>query len=92
MATVRAQADALQATLRERGVDATLFIAMRYWRPFAEEAVAQMTAQNVTRLVSARARPSLPKSRAGPWPLPQALTQALPQALPADPSRPGVRR
>jgi ferrochelatase len=48
---VRRQAEALQRTLVARGVDASLFIAMRYWRPYAEEAVAQMKAQNVTRLV-----------------------------------------
>ncbi|EOD09972.1 putative ferrochelatase [Emiliania huxleyi CCMP1516] len=51
VATVRRQAEALQRTLVARGVDASLFIAMRYWRPYAEEAVAQMKAQNVTRLV-----------------------------------------
>jgi ferrochelatase len=51
VATIRKQADALKTTLRDRGIDASLFIAMRYWRPFADEAVAEMSKQNVTRLV-----------------------------------------
>jgi len=36
------QACALQRTLRQRGVDAHCFVAMRYWRPFTAEAVAQV--------------------------------------------------
>lgn len=51
VATIRKQADALKTTLGERGIDASLFVAMRYWRPFAAEAVEEMTKQNVTRLV-----------------------------------------
>mmetsp|Transcript_11380 Transcript_11380/g.19105 ORF Transcript_11380/g.19105 Transcript_11380/m.19105 type:complete len:477 (+) Transcript_11380:28-1458(+) len=51
LATIKAQASALQDDLRERGVNAKLFIAMRYWHPFASEAVAQMKAENITKLV-----------------------------------------
>lgn len=51
VATIRKQADKLEVALRERGIDASLFVAMRYWRPLAEDAVAEMTQQNVTRLV-----------------------------------------
>ena len=36
------QACALQRSLRQRGVDAHCFVAMRYWRPFTAEAVAQV--------------------------------------------------
>jgi ferrochelatase len=36
------QACALQRRLRQRGVDAHCFVAMRYWRPFTADAVAQV--------------------------------------------------
>jgi ferrochelatase len=38
------QARALQAALRAEGVDAHCFVAMRYWHPFTQEAVAQIEA------------------------------------------------
>jgi protoporphyrin/coproporphyrin ferrochelatase len=36
------QACALQRRLRQRGIDAHCFVAMRYWRPFTAEAIAQV--------------------------------------------------
>jgi protoporphyrin/coproporphyrin ferrochelatase len=36
------QADALQSRLRADGLDAHCFVAMRYWHPFAAEAVEQL--------------------------------------------------
>ena len=40
------QAWALEAVLKQRGVDAKVFIAMRYWHPFAVEAARQIKAWN----------------------------------------------
>jgi ferrochelatase len=40
----RAQAAALEAALKAEGQDVRCFIAMRYWRPFAEETAAQVAA------------------------------------------------
>src|SRR5215470_4913786 len=38
------QAQALEHTLNESGVDARCFVAMRYWHPFTAEAVARLRA------------------------------------------------
>jgi ferrochelatase len=38
------QARALEAELRAQGLDARCFVAMRYWHPFTEEAIAQLRA------------------------------------------------
>jgi len=40
------QADALQQRLRNDGIDAHCFVAMRYWHPFTNEAVEQLRAAN----------------------------------------------
>jgi ferrochelatase len=40
----QAQATALQFLLREMGVDAHCFVAMRYWHPFTSEAIEQLRA------------------------------------------------
>jgi ferrochelatase len=40
----RRQADALDAELSRRGVDARSFIAMRYWKPFASDVVGDVQA------------------------------------------------
>jgi len=39
-----AQAQALETELRRQGVDARVFIAMRYWKPFARETARQVAA------------------------------------------------
>ena len=51
LATIQAQARALQAQLADRGVDARPFIAMRYWKPFTEDAVEAMKAEGIQKLV-----------------------------------------
>jgi protoheme ferro-lyase len=38
------QAQDLQSSLRLHGVDATSYVAMRYWHPFTESAVADIKA------------------------------------------------
>ncbi|MBZ5646609.1 MAG: ferrochelatase [Acidobacteriia bacterium] len=45
------QAQALESSLRQAGVDARCFVAMRYWHPFTAEAVAQVKAAGCDELV-----------------------------------------
>jgi protoporphyrin/coproporphyrin ferrochelatase len=45
------QARALEAALREEGVDAHCFVAMRYWHPFTSEAIAQLRAADCAEVV-----------------------------------------
>jgi ferrochelatase len=45
------QAKALEAALRRQGQDATVYIGMRYWYPFTEEAVAQIKRDGIEKLV-----------------------------------------
>lgn len=45
------QARALESSLRRLGLDATVYVAMRYWNPFTEEAVENIKRDGVTRLV-----------------------------------------
>ena len=45
------QARELQSLLRQRDVDATTYVAMRYWHPFTESAVADMKADGIDQVV-----------------------------------------
>jgi ferrochelatase len=45
------QARALQHRLREGGMDAHCFVAMRYWQPFTAEAIAQLRAAQCHEIV-----------------------------------------
>lgn len=45
------QAAALQSALRHKGQNADVYVAMRYWYPFTEEALEKIKQDNVTRLV-----------------------------------------
>ena len=45
------QARELQSLLRQRYVDATTYVAMRYWHPFTESAVADMKADGIEQVV-----------------------------------------
>jgi protoporphyrin/coproporphyrin ferrochelatase len=45
------QGNALQTVLRDKGMDATVYIGMRYWNPFTEEAIAQVKRDGVQDLV-----------------------------------------
>ena len=53
------QARALEATLRDSGLDAHCFVAMRYWHPFTEEAVAQLRTAECDEVVLASALPAV---------------------------------
>ena len=45
------QAQALEASLRQRGQDAQVYIGMRYWYPFTEEAIARIKRDKIEKLV-----------------------------------------
>ncbi len=45
------QARELQSQLRSIGIDATTYVAMRYWHPFTESAVADIKADGVNQVV-----------------------------------------
>jgi len=45
------QARELQSTLRSRGIEATSYVAMRYWHPFTESAVADIKADGIDEVV-----------------------------------------
>lgn len=45
------QAHALKARLQQQGHDAAVYVGMRYWHPFTEEAVAQIKRDGVEKLV-----------------------------------------
>ena len=45
------QARELQSRLRLRGIDATSYVAMRYWHPFTESAVADIKADGINQIV-----------------------------------------
>jgi len=46
-----AQAQAMQTRLAEQGIDIKVYVGMRYWHPFTEEAIAQIKADNIKKLV-----------------------------------------
>ncbi|MDJ0798245.1 MAG: ferrochelatase [Calothrix sp. MO_167.B12] len=46
-----AQGEALREKLQELGQDAKIYIGMRYWHPFTEEAIAKITKDDVEHLV-----------------------------------------
>ena len=44
------QADALEQCLRQKGYDAYVYVGMRYWHPFTEEAIARIKRDRIERL------------------------------------------
>jgi len=45
------QGEALRCALQAKGTRAHVYVAMRYWKPFTEDAVAAIKADRITRLV-----------------------------------------
>jgi ferrochelatase len=45
------QAVALQTELARRGIDAKVYVGMRYWHPFTEKAIELILSDNITELV-----------------------------------------
>ncbi len=60
------QARELQSLLRQRGLDATTYVAMRYWHPFTESAVADMKADGMDEVVVLPLYPTSPSAPAAP--------------------------
>ncbi|MBE9036771.1 ferrochelatase [aff. Roholtiella sp. LEGE 12411] len=46
-----AQGEALKEQLGDLGQEAKIYVGMRYWHPYTEEAIAQLTQDNIERLV-----------------------------------------
>ena len=46
-----AQAQALQSELQQKGQEARVYVGMRYWHPFTEEAIARIKRDRIERLV-----------------------------------------
>jgi ferrochelatase len=59
------QAAALRQELARRGIDATVYVGMRYWRPFTEKAVEQILADNITDLIALPLYPQFSISTTG---------------------------
>ncbi|WP_421655921.1 ferrochelatase [Leptothermofonsia sp. ETS-13] len=45
------QAQALQTRLQQKGQEATVYVGMRYWHPFTEEAIARIKRDRINQLV-----------------------------------------
>jgi protoporphyrin/coproporphyrin ferrochelatase len=45
------QGEAIKAQLGESGQEANIYVGMRYWHPYTEEAIAQLTQDNIDKLV-----------------------------------------
>ncbi len=45
------QARELQSELRQRGLDVTIYVAMRYWHPFTESAVSDLKADGISQVI-----------------------------------------
>ncbi len=59
------QAALLEGNLREKGIDAKVYIAMRYWRPFTEDAVREMEKDGIRRIVLLPLYPQFSKATTG---------------------------
>jgi protoporphyrin/coproporphyrin ferrochelatase len=46
-----AQAEALRAELQQRGIEARVYVGMRYWHPFTKDALDQIVADGITDLI-----------------------------------------
>ncbi|MEY3866801.1 MAG: ferrochelatase, partial [Microcoleaceae cyanobacterium] len=74
------QAVALQGKLLEKGLDVKMYVGMRYWYPFTEEAIAQIKRDGITRLVILPLYPQFSISTSG------SSFRLLEQIWQADPS------
>lgn len=79
------QAEALQTELHQRGQDTKVYIGMRYWYPFTEEAIAAIKQDNVEQLVILPLYPQFSISTSGSsFRLLQNLWRDYPNLQPAD--------
>src|SRR5258708_7777141 len=59
------QARALHEELARRNIDANVYVGMRYWKPFTEEALARIKSDGVTDLVALPLYPQFSISTTG---------------------------
>lgn len=59
------QADALASCLRQGGQDVQVYVGMRYWHPFTEEAIARIKRDGIQRLVILSLYPQFSISTSG---------------------------
>jgi protoporphyrin/coproporphyrin ferrochelatase len=59
------QARALEKRLRDEGIDGRCFVAMRYWHPFTEEAVASLDASGCEHIVLLPLYPQFSRTTTG---------------------------
>ena len=79
------QAEALQTDLHQRGQDTKVYIGMRYWYPFTEEAIAAIKQDNVEQLVILPLYPQFSISTSGSsFRLLQNLWRDYPNLQPAN--------
>jgi len=64
-AIARKQAEAIAAALAQRGVAAVAVPGMRYWHPFAQEAVARLAEEGVYRIVALSMYPAYCRATSG---------------------------
>jgi protoporphyrin/coproporphyrin ferrochelatase len=91
------QAKALQEDLRARGLDAAVYIGMRYWNPFTEEAIAHIKKDGIEELVVLPLYPQFSISTSGSsfrlledlWNADPALQQIQYTVIPSWYDRPG---
>lgn len=91
------QAQALREALQQRGQDAQVYIGMRYWHPFTEEAIARIKRDGIDRLVILPLYPQFSISTSGSsfrllerlWQEDQALQQIDYTVIPSWYKRPG---
>lgn len=74
------QAQALQVELRQQGHDATVYVGMRYWHPFTEEAVESIKRDHIDQLVILPLYPHFSISTSG------SSFRLLEQILASDPA------
>lgn len=91
------QAEALKQVLADQGTEATIYIGMRYWYPFTEEAVAQIKRDGIEKLVVLPLYPHFSISTSGSsfrllerlWLEDPALQRIVYTAVPSWYDRPG---
>lgn len=92
-----AQADALQEQLQQKGQEVSVYIGMRYWHPFTEEAIAQIKRDQIERLVIFPLYPQFSISTSGSsfrlleklWKEDQTLSQTEHTVIPCWYQQPG---
>ncbi|HRH45644.1 MAG TPA: ferrochelatase [Pyrinomonadaceae bacterium] len=59
------QAEILEKNLQAKGVDAKVYVAMRYWRPFTEDVIEQIEKDGIKRIVLLPLYPQFSKATTG---------------------------